>query len=242
MSGIYDLIQTTPDFKHRQFQNSINSFATGDWNFFFQSPNGTIVVDEKIWFIKLSPQSKIQTCKALMMSICSKYIPSLSNNQLWLPIYYKKAKSCFLSIGLGTECWQDLKSVVNYIRPITNSGWWLSIFYCTDKQLLLILTLYSVEWYLPRFFQAFLLVWQIFFNYQVKRGTMKAKILSQRRDIMIMCCFNLQFTFSNSLGIFMNVYTFWRLSVYFSSSSSISFPLKTSAVKYLMNDSSEIKM
>ena len=36
----------------------------------------------KFWFIKLSPQSKIQICKVLMMSICSKFIPSLSNNQL----------------------------------------------------------------------------------------------------------------------------------------------------------------
>ena len=116
----------------------------------------------KFWFIKLSPKSKIQICKVLMMSICSKFIPSLSNNQLMTTYLLKKARFCFLSIGLGTECWQDLKSVVNYMRPITNSSWWLSIFYCTDKQLLLILTLYSVEWHLPHFFQAFLLVWQIF--------------------------------------------------------------------------------
>lgn len=49
-------------------------------------------------------------------------------------------------------------------------------------------------------------------------------------------------TFSNSLGIFMNVYTFSRLSVYLSSSSSINLPEKTSAMTYFINDNSEIKL
>lgn len=48
-------------------------------------------------------------------------------------------------------------------------------------------------------------------------------------------------TFSNSLGIFINVYTFSRFSVYLSSSSSIYFPLEISAIMYFINDSSEMK-
>ena len=48
-------------------------------------------------------------------------------------------------------------------------------------------------------------------------------------------------TFSNSRGIFMNVYTFSRFSVYLSSSSSISFPREISAMMYFINDNSEIK-
>ena len=48
-------------------------------------------------------------------------------------------------------------------------------------------------------------------------------------------------TFSNSLGIFMNVYTFSRFSVYLSSSSSIYFPREISAIMYFINDSSRMK-